>query len=141
MSRYMPEGWNLPEIDALNEQFFTSGKLLIQQCTDCGTLQHLPEDVCHNCQAMTFDWVEASGKGTIYSYVIVHHPVHDMLRERVPYGVILVQLDDYPSIRIVGNLVDCPASDIEIGKPVSISFESVEGADGETVTIPQWVAA
>ncbi len=141
MSRYMPEGWNLPEIDDLNRQFFTSGKLLVQQCTECGTVQHLPEDVCHDCHAMTFDWVEASGNGTIYSYVIVHHPVHDMLRERVPYGVILVQLDDYPSIRIVGNLVDVDPSEIAIGKPVSVSFEEVEGADGEMVTIPQWVAA
>ena len=37
---YMPDGWTLPQVDDWNRAFFTTGKLMVQHCTDCDRVQH-----------------------------------------------------------------------------------------------------
>ena len=49
-------------------------RLLIQHCTSCGTLRHPPLPACATCGSLEWDTVEASGRGTLYSYVVVHYP-------------------------------------------------------------------
>ena len=49
-------------------------KLLIQRCTSCGTLRHPPLPACGTCGSFEWDTVEASGRGTLYSFVVVHYP-------------------------------------------------------------------
>lgn len=142
MSRFWPEGWSLPLLDDKSRPFFTSGHLVVQKCTACGTVQHPPEDVCHKCLAMTFEYPEAKGTGTVYSYTIVHHPVHPLMAEMVPYAVVLVALDDYPHVRYTGNLIGVAPDDVRIGLPVRVTFESVQDdAQETTLTLPQWQAS
>src|SRR5579862_8761618 len=128
MARYMPDEWPLPEIDDTNRDFFTSGRLLIQKCSACGALQHPPEEVCFRCQGTRFESVESEGLGTVQSYVVVHHPTHPLLKEHVPYGVALVELRDFPGIRILGNVLDFDPTQLSIGLPVQVTFEAVEDA-------------
>ena len=139
MDRYMPDGWILPAIDERNRPFFTSGRLLLQACADCGKVQHPPEDVCRTCQSMNFGYQESGGTGTIFSYTVVHHPVHQLLHERVPYIVALVQLDDFPHVRIVGNIVDAAPGAVGIGAAVAALWEEItDPATGELIKLPQW---
>src|SRR5207302_7059365 len=51
-----------------------AGKLLIQRCGSCGRLRHPPRAMCGNCHSLEWETVEASGRGTVYSHVTVHHP-------------------------------------------------------------------
>jgi uncharacterized OB-fold protein len=51
-----------------------AGKLLIQRCGGCGTLRHPPRPMCPQCQSLEWDTVEASGRGTVHSFVINHYP-------------------------------------------------------------------
>ena len=51
----LPDDWALPALTPFNEAWFTSGALVVQRCTSCGTLQHPPEEICHVCGGMTFD--------------------------------------------------------------------------------------
>ena len=43
MARFMPEDWPIPELDRFNRDFFTAGKLVVQQCEACETVQHPPD--------------------------------------------------------------------------------------------------
>src|SRR5437868_4679393 len=115
MPRYMPDNWPLPAIDDLDRPFFTSGGLMIQQCADCGTLQHPPEEVCFACQSFRFTHVRAAGTGTVHSYTVVHHPTSPLLAQRVPYAVALVQLSDLPQIRVLGNVLNVDPAAVKIG--------------------------
>lgn len=49
-------------------------RLLIQRCTACGTLRHPWLPGCNACGGPDWDTVEACGGGTVYSYVVMHHP-------------------------------------------------------------------
>ncbi len=139
MSRYLPEDWVLPALDEGNRPLFTSGRLLLQRCLDCKTVQHPPEDVCRQCTSMHLGHVEAVGRGTIHSFTIVHHPVSPRLRECLPYNVALVRLDDHPQVRITGNVIDAAPEQLEIGRAVRVVFEEiVDETSGETYRLPQW---
>jgi len=107
--------------------------LSIQQCLHCKTFRHLPRPTCPNCNSFEYQYTPVSGYGTIFSYTIAHHPVHPALREKTPYNIILVNLDDAP-IRLVSNLVDADNQEVFIGMPVEVAWE--EQAPG--VVIPRF---
>jgi uncharacterized OB-fold protein len=133
----MPERWTLPGLDDFNRPFFTTGRLALQECAACTTVQHPPEEVCHACQGTDFGVREVAGRGIVYSFVIVHHAANPSLTDRVPYAVILVSLEELPEVRIVGNLLDVAPDRVAIGLPVTAVWETIE-ADGETIQLPQW---
>jgi uncharacterized OB-fold protein len=62
----------------------------------------------------------------VYSYTIITHPVHPAAREKVPYNVVQVQLDDDPELIMVSSLVNVKNEDITIGMPVEVVFEEHE---------------
>lgn len=139
---YMPDGWTLPEVNERNRPFFTTGMLMLQHCIDCDRVQHPPEDICIWCQGDHLDYVEATGRGEVYSYVLPHHPPNEKLLTRVPYNIVLVRLDDYPHVRIIGNLIDAEIEDVKIGIPVRATWEEiVDPNGGPAILLPQWVRA
>ena len=75
-------------------------------------------------------WKKVSGLGTVYSYTVTHQAIHPSLRGRVPWTVIMVDLDE--GVRMISHVVDCPAEDVRIGMRVEVVFEEVEAG----VTLP-----
>ena len=83
-----------------------------------------------------------SGHGTIWSFVVPHPPLLPAYAELAPYNVVVVAIDEEPTIRLVGNLVaseDGPINEvdpatIEIGQPVRVVFQEV----GD-VALPRWM--
>ena len=134
----LPRDWALPALDPFNEAWFTSGALAVQRCTSCATLQHPPEEVCHACGAMTFDTRTLAPTGTVHSYTVVHYAANGALAGAVPYTVVLVSLDEVPSIRVVGNI---EGTDVRIGMPVVATWEERTAEDGTVLLLPQWVPA
>ncbi len=108
---------NRPWWDKINE-----GQLPIQRCTECGTLRHPPRPMCWKCQSLESELISASGKGTVYSYVVVHRPV--IPGYEYPLPVAVVELEE--GTRIVSNIVGCDAKDVKIGMPVQVSIEAVD---------------
>jgi uncharacterized OB-fold protein len=141
--RYLPDEWILPAITDENRAFFTSGEVRIQRCAECGSVQHPPEEVCRQCQAMTFEYIAAGTTGTVESFSIVHYAVHPMLKAVTPYNVAVVVLDDFADIHIVGNIVDAGPEDVHIGMRVTATWAEVKPSDdsGEVVKLLQWSAA
>jgi hypothetical protein len=90
--------------------------------------------VCPKCRNAASDWAPVSGRGTIASRVVVHAPVLLAFAERVPYAVVLVELEEDPSLRLVGNVLDADPAEVEIGRAVEVAFEELT----EEITLPQW---
>jgi uncharacterized OB-fold protein len=141
MRSVLPEDWTRPAVDALNEAFFRSGRLVLQRCAGCGTIQHPPEELCHRCHGTSFEEAQDEGRGTVYSYTVVHHPPHPKLSGAVPYTVVLVSLDDHPEVRITGNLVGVAPDAVSIGLPVRVFWDEIDDDDGTVLRLPQWEAS
>ena len=99
------------------------GELLIQRCASCGALRHPPRPMCPNCRSLVWDTKRASGRGTVYSYVIPHHPLMPAFAE--PYVVALVELEE--GTRLVTNIVDVAPEDVRIGMAVALRITDVDG--------------
>ena len=138
MREILPDDWTLPVIDARNEAFFCSGRLTLRRCVGCQLVQHPPEDVCSGCQGVDFEACESTGRGRVHSYTVAHHPAHPALVEHVPYAVVLVELDDHPHVRIVGNLLGVPPEAVHIGQALRAVWEEVEDEQGRLLKLPQW---
>jgi uncharacterized OB-fold protein len=137
---YLPSGMPLPapSADGLDTVFWEATRrheLLVQRCNQCGTFQWGPEWICHQCRSFDLGWAPVSGRGRIYSWERVWHPVHPALRDACPYLVVLVELPDAGNVRMVGNLLGDPMQQVVIDGEVEAVFED---HDDEQVTLVQW---
>ena len=98
-------------------------QLALQRCVECKAFRHYPRPMCPECHSLECEWVPASGRGTIYTYALVNQLLHPFWEGKLPYNVVLVELEE--GIRIVSNLIDCPNESIQIGMPVTVVFEDV----------------
>lgn len=98
----------------------------IQRCKSCGTFRHYPRPACFNCQSFDTEWVTIGGRGTIYSYTIAQHSFHPFFRDKVPYAVVVVELDEAPGVRMASNMVDCPVDAVQCGMPVDVVWEDLD---------------
>ncbi|MFG2434767.1 OB-fold domain-containing protein [Streptomyces sp. NPDC048508] len=97
-------------------------RLLIQRCTGCGTLRFPWLPGCNTCGGPEWDTVEASGEGTVYSYVVMHHPSFPAFDP--PYAVGLIELAE--GVRMVSNVVGVPHDRVRVGMPVCLEFRQYE---------------
>jgi uncharacterized OB-fold protein len=106
------------------------GQLVVRSCSNCGAVYALPRDYCRECSSWSMGWKEVSGEGFLYSYTVAEHQIHPAFP--VPYTVVLVELADEPSVRMVGSI---PGDhELQIGTPMQVWFEEV--ADG--ISLAQW---
>lgn len=100
------------------------GKLLLQRCSGCSQYRFPPAGDCPHCGSGRASWVESSGRGTVFSWIVVVHPVpREIYGADVPYVVALVELDE--GTRIATNIVGCAPERVHAGMPVVVSFERV----------------
>ncbi len=97
-------------------------RLLIQRCTGCGTLRHPWLPGCNTCGCPEWDTLEASGEGTVYSYVVLHHPPFPAFAP--PYAVALIELVE--GVRMISNVVGVPHDEVRIGQPVRLEFQQCD---------------
>jgi len=98
------------------------GELLIQQCSACGSLRHPPRPMCGACGSLDWDTLRASGRGTVYSFVVYHHPPVPAFD--IPYVVALIELEE--GTRLVSNVVDISHEEVRIGMSVEVTFSKVD---------------
>jgi uncharacterized OB-fold protein len=80
------------------------------------------------------EWVEQPGRGTVYSFTIVWHPLLPDLADSVPYVPAVVELPDTNHCRLVGAMVDVELSDVRIGMDVELVWRDVR----EGTSVPTW---
>jgi len=100
------------------------GELRMQKCSDCGHVRFPPAVLCARCLSEQAEWVKLSGRGTVYSWIVVHQSQHPAFNADVPYNVAIVELEEGP--RMHTNIVGCMNDQISIGMPVEVAFEKVD---------------
>ena len=110
-------------------------EFLIQKCNACGALQHPARPMCSSCLSQDPGWQKASGRGTVYSYTIILQATHPVWRDRVPYNVVVVELEE--DVRVVSNLIGTPNEEIRVGLPVEIVYDDVT----DDTTLPRFRVA
>ncbi len=123
---FFPEGMPYPAGNMDTKPFWDYCKqheLRVQRCTRCGAYRFHPVPVCYKCQSFEYEWVKSSGRGEVYSRIVVHHPAHAATRDMVPYNVVIVELEDCGGTRLISNVIDTPNDDVRIGMPVELVWE------------------
>jgi uncharacterized protein len=114
-----------PSITQDNAFWFEGAKehrLLIQRCVACGVLRHPPSAMCPSCQSFDWDTVEASGRGTVYSFVVNHYP--QVAAFDYPLVVGLIELAE--GTRLVADIVDVDPGDVRVDLAVEVRWEDFD---------------
>jgi uncharacterized OB-fold protein len=90
-------------------------RLIVQHCVSCGAHQFYPRPFCLSCFGLDLEWVQASGRATVYAKTTVRIAVIDELPP--PYVVAIVTLDEGP--RLTTNLIGAEPA---IGERVTVAW-------------------
>lgn len=130
MANIAPDVWTAPFWEAASEHRLTAPK-----CTNCGEFRMPPAPFCWNCRAQDVEWIELSGRGTVFTFVIVRKPLIPQLASTIPNVVVVVDLEGAPGCRLVGNLLQIEPEAVEIGLPVVVAWDDID----DVITIPRFV--
>ena len=100
-------------------------RLTFQHCKHCGKDWLPARTECPQCWADDYEWIEASGNATVVSWVNFHVAFDPRFKDRTPYNVALVELDEGP--RLITNLIEIPAGTDVIGRCAALLFEEDVG--------------
>lgn len=93
-------------------------RLLLQRCTDCHRLRFPPMYPCPYCRGRGAHLEQVSGRGTVYSWIVVHRAFHPAFAADVPYTVATVDLLEGP--RVAVRAETCP--DLTFGSAVRATY-------------------
>ena len=149
---YMGMMLTVDDLDAENREFFrycAAGDFRLQRSRQSGLLRYPPTTACPWSGDRAADWVSVPGRGTVHSYGEVHHAIQPAFKDKVPYLILLVDLDtqkgrptEHEALRVGGNLVmpdgsfAPPAEIRRVGIGTRVRMVMVNVADG--LALPQW---
>jgi uncharacterized OB-fold protein len=120
----------LPQPNPVTQRFWSSCKderFEFQSCAKCGHAQFPPRLTCTACHSAELDWRRSSGRGTVYSFTVVHRAPLDSFKADVPYVIAIVALEE--GVRAMTNVRGTDPASISIGMPIEIFFEPAEGCE------------
>jgi len=124
----LPTKWSQPFWDAAKEH-----RLVLRKCSNCGNIDHPPYLYCTACQADEHEWIEASGKGTLYAYAVNYFGVPFPFWDDMPYVLAMIDLEE--GVRMISNIVECDDCEkLENGMELEVVFDDVS----EEITLPKW---
>ena len=124
-----------PKIDNWNKPFWEASKehkLVLQRCQLTGKCFFPPAPVSPFTGRPEWEWIEASGAGELWSFVVFHQNYFDGMKDELPYPVAMVKLDEGPFL--LTNMDGMAASEARIGMRLSVRFPG--GPDG--FVLPQF---
>src|SRR6185503_3712110 len=128
--------WHLPVADLETAPYWEAtkqGKLMIKECASCGRAFFYPRNHCPNCWSTDTSWREASGRGTVYTFTVVYQNDLPPFRDRVPYVVAIVELEE--GVRMTSNIEADPAA-VSCGMAVEVSFRAEARDEENSVYLP-----
>lgn len=109
-----PDGITQPWWDATAEK-----RLLVQRCCACDRTQHFPRALCRHCGSTDLEYIEATGRGSVHSFTVVHRAPHPAFT--APYVVALVDLHE--GVRLLTNVVGCDPDAVHCDMRVRVGWE------------------
>jgi uncharacterized OB-fold protein len=135
----MPDGRPIPDTDdPVFAEYWAGmrrGVCQIRRCQDCGTGHWPPRALCPSCQSFGIVWEPVPPAGTLYTWTVVGHQTTPGMIP--PYIIGLVELDEAPGVRLVGNIVNCDPGALTMGHHLVGLFDEIQ--DG--VTVMNWEPA
>ncbi len=128
----------LPPIDLWNKPFWEAcrqSRLTAQRCRRSGEIWLPPSPISPVTRTAEWDWVNLSGRGKVWSFVVMHQVYFESFAAEVPYNIVQIELEEGP--HLLSNLLHIGLAEVRIGQPVKVVFEDVE--DG--LKIPKFVPA
>jgi uncharacterized protein len=105
-------------------------ELRLHRCADCGRWHHPPRPLCPACWSWNVVPTPVSGRGRVHLLMRLHQgpaaPGVDYTAG--PYPVVTVELEEQPHLRYTSTVVRCPADEVSIGMPVSLTWIERHGA-------------
>jgi uncharacterized OB-fold protein len=114
----------IPEADDESRPFYEGGmegRLMLMQCNNCATIRLPSRRHCDNCLSPDSDWVQASGRGTLRTFGVMHQKYHPAFAPELPYNLAIVELEEGP--RIVTNVIGAANEELRVGMPLVVEFE------------------
>jgi hypothetical protein len=125
----------LPQVNPCATPFWENTRqhrLVIQKCGDCSQYVFYPRLLCPFCHSEALSWVEASGKGTVYSFTVVQNNAPSAFLQDMPYVVAIVRLDE--GVQMLTNIAGCPPDAVHCDMAVEVTFEKLD----EYFTLPKF---
>lgn len=131
----------IPVPDELTSPFWDAaraGRLAIQRCQACSTYYQPPVRECYTCaadgkpSALLFE--DVSGKGSIYTFTLVHDSRIKAFQEILPYPLVQIELAEQKGIILFGNMPETPVTDLHIGAAVEVFFLDI----GNNLKLPDF---
>jgi hypothetical protein len=119
--------WAKPFWDAAREQ-----RLLIQRCPECRETVFYPRVACPHCGCGQLDWIEASGRGSVYSYTVVESNAPSAFQADMPFVIAVIRLEE--GVQMLSNVVGCDPFEVACEMPVEVVFEKRD----EQFTLPKF---
>lgn len=116
-----------PYWDGLREH-----RLMLPRCRDCGKAFFYPRVLCPFCHGAAIDWIQASGRGRLYSFEIAYQTINKAFKVKPPYVLAMVELEEGP--RMMSNLINVAADPavLRCDMPVEIVFHQLT----DDITVP-----
>ena len=107
-----------PYWDGLKEN-----KLMLPKCDDCGKPFFYPRVLCPNCHSRNISWMQASGRGKLYSFQIAYRSLNRAFKVKLPCVMAMIELEEGP--RVMSNLINIEPDPtvVKCDMPVEVVFE------------------
>jgi len=116
----------LPEPTDVSRPFWDAAKrhqLMIQRSKQTGKYVFYPRAVSPFAPGDALEWVQVSGRASVYSYTVARRATAPQWSGDEPYVIAIVELEEGP--HMTANILGCPVGDVRIGMPLQVSFEDV----------------
>lgn len=91
---------------------------MLQCCSHCKSWGLPYRERCANCLAGDLGWKRSGGKGTLYSFTLMHKVLHPGFASSIPYNISQIDLDE--NVRITSSVID--TNDLTIGCRLEVVF-------------------
>lgn len=119
--------FDLPVIEDDTRPFWEAARdrrFILRSCRSCGVAHYYPRPFCPECWSDDVDWVEASGRATLYTWSTIYRNDLPPFNEQVPYVAAVVKLEEGP--RMMTRLVGCTGEEATVGMALEADFEPVD---------------
>jgi uncharacterized OB-fold protein len=137
--RWFPNSMPNPMVDHYSLPWWQAAaehRLQVQCCDNCGHGMLPPAPICSECRSSQLTMKDVNGKGSLYTYTVVHQPVS--MEQEMPFVIAIVELDtkgvSNNTVRMMSNIVGASVEPTDIGRAVSVAWEDMS----EEVCVPRF---
>ncbi|MBW2059965.1 MAG: Zn-ribbon domain-containing OB-fold protein [Deltaproteobacteria bacterium] len=116
----------LPRPDADTKAFWEGcqrHELRFQKCRSCGHVRWPASILCPTCYSEETEWITASGRGKVYTFVVYHTAYHKAFASDLPYVTASIELEEGP--RLLSNIVGCDPQEVRCDMDVEVTWEDI----------------